>query len=76
MEELQGGFPGFILDFLAWANIPSSPIAQSMEETALFYGGNERGFHRADRELLLRQRDQPFVLEALSEEGIFISDLP
>ena len=76
LEKLQGGFSGFITHVWHEENIPSSPTAYSMEETALFYGGSERGFHRAHQELLLRQRDQPFVLETLSEEGNYISNQP
>ena len=36
LEELKGGFPGFISDRWHEPNIPSSPTTQSMEETALF----------------------------------------
>ena len=37
LEELQVGFPGLISDQWHDAILPSSPTAQSMEETALFW---------------------------------------
>ena len=36
LKELQGGLPSCILDQWHEATLPSSPTAQSMEETALF----------------------------------------
>ena len=50
LEELHRGIPSFITHIWHMAKLPPSLTAQSMEETALFYGGSVRRVHGAHQE--------------------------